>query len=73
MDNEYEFRIIAGILVRKYLRQILEIERFSGREIRWMEDKGWIESVFRVRGKASDAKAIESRVDAYIKINTWPK
>ena len=67
MSGEYEFRFFVGVLVRKHLRQMLESERFSGRDIRWLEDKGWIESVFRVRGNASDVKAVESRVDAYIK------
>lgn len=65
--NKDEFTFTAGIFIRKKLRQMLESERFEGRDIRWMEDKGWIESVFRVRG---DIKAVESRVNRYIKILT---
>lgn len=68
MNNEYEFSFIVGVLIRKHLRQMLESERFSGRDIRWIENKGWIGSTFRVRGNAADAKAIESRIDAYMKI-----
>ena len=68
MDKEYEFRCTAGALVRKHLQTILENEQFSGRNIRWMEEKGWLESVFRVRGIFADTKAVESRVDTYSKL-----
>lgn len=64
--SEYEFSFTAGMLVRKNLRYMLESEKFSGRDIRWLEDKGFIESTFRVRGK--DAKLTEQRIDHYIKI-----
>ena len=66
--NEYEFRFTAGILVRKHLRQMLESERFSGRNIRWIENKGWLESMFRVRGNAEDVRAVESRFYEYSKM-----
>ena len=66
--NEYEFRFTAGILVIKHLRQMLESERFSGRNIRWIENKGWLESMFRVRGNAEDVRAVESRFYEYSKM-----
>ena len=67
MASEYEFRYTAGVLVRKHIRTILESERFIGRNIRWMEEKGWLYSVFRIRGEYADAKAVESRLEAYAK------
>lgn len=65
MGNEYEFRFTAGVLVRKHIRTILEGARFVGHNIRWMEEKGWLDSEFRVRGEYDVAKALESRIDAY--------
>ena len=67
MASEYEFRFAAGVLIRKNIRTILESEKFIGRNIRWMEEKGWLDSVFRIRGEYADAKAVESRLDAYAK------
>ena len=63
-----EFRFIAGICIRKRIRHMLESEEFAGRKIRWMEQKGWIESTFRVRGEDTDVRAVQSRVEEYIKI-----
>jgi len=65
--SEYEFRVLAGALVRKNVRTLLDSEIFYGRDIRWMEDKGWLESVFRVRGEYNDSKAVENRLEEYIK------
>jgi hypothetical protein len=66
MKREYQFQFTASVMVRKNIRQMLESEHFGGRDIRWMENKGWLESAFHVRGEFSDAKAVESRVLAYI-------
>ena len=66
--SEHEFTFTAGAMVRKHFRMMLESERFSGRDIRWLENKGWFESQFLVRGKAEDAKATESRIVAYAEL-----
>ena len=66
--SEYQFRLIAGIRIRKNIRMILESEHFGGRNIRWMEYKGLISSTFYVRGESSDTKAVESRLITYMQL-----
>ena len=65
--SECEFSFRAGVLLRKNIRTILKSEWFFGRNIRWMEEKGWLESLFRIRGEYFDVKAVETRLDTYAK------
>ena len=66
IKDEYEFQFTAGMGIRKYVRDMLEGEVFSGAEIRWMEQKRLMSSLFRVRGR--DAKLTENRVVSYIRM-----
>ena len=65
MSNESEFRIDVGVLYRRYFREILQEEVFSGRPIRWVEHKRWLDSTFRVRGPNQDVGAIATRLQEY--------
>jgi hypothetical protein len=63
--NDYEFQFTAGVLVRKNVRILLESEVFSSGGIRWLEDKRWTFSTFRVRGVR--AKQFEERLRHYLR------
>ena len=67
MSDYSRFGVVVGILHRRNARWILESEKFSGGNIRWIEDKGWFESSFMVCGNTNDVKAVKSRIDEYIK------
>ena len=62
--SDYEFQFTAGVLVRKKVRTLLESEVFSSGGIRWLEDKRWTFSTFRVRG--GSAQQFEERLRHYL-------
>lgn len=64
--KEGEFTVEVGILLCRYIRDMLEDEIFNGRKIRYRESKGWLSRTFEVRGDAQDIMAVGQRVDYYI-------
>ena len=59
------YRYEVGILLCGGFREMLESEKFAGRNIRYREGKGWLSRVFEVTG--SDAAKIHARLSHYIK------
>jgi hypothetical protein len=45
--------IIAGALVRRNLRYVLEVARVQGLDVTWAENKGWVQSEFSVRAQGT--------------------
>ena len=52
--EEFSARVQAGILIRGRVRAFLEAEKFSGRDIQWIESRGFLESLFTIQGGKED-------------------
>jgi hypothetical protein len=65
--QEKTIQVQVGVLIRRYLREILESEKFAGRPIRWMETKRRTYSVFHIRGPRKDVSDVEDRVDSWLR------
>ena len=63
-DKSFSFTV--GRLLCGRFRDMLNAEKFSGRDIEWMESSGWIDRTFTVRGVGSDIDATASRIQNYI-------
>lgn len=48
----------AGLLIRGQVRDYLASEKFRGRRIDWHESKGWLDSIFTIRGEESDVRTV---------------
>jgi len=51
-------RVEAGILIRGRVRALLEREKFSGRSIDWLEQKGFLSSLFTIKGDEEDVELV---------------
>lgn len=58
-------RVVAGILIRGRVRALLEREKFAGRDIEWLESKGFLESIFTIKGDDRDVRTVyQTLIDA---------
>ena len=58
-------RVEAGLLIRGRVRALLEREKFSGRAIEWIESKGFLESLFTIKGDETDVELVyQALIDA---------
>ena len=62
--KEATFEIEVGRLICHNVREILELEVFYGRKIRWREGKGIISRTFSIIGDLDDIKAIAERLNS---------
>jgi hypothetical protein len=62
LNNRATFYIMVGRLLCKNMRDILESEQFAGREIRWLESKGFFERLFTITGEADDVWKVAERI-----------
>ena len=65
--KEREFSFTADIFIRRHFRGLLKLNVYAGMQIRWVEDTGWLESNFSVRGNCDDVKIIEYIVSVRLK------
>lgn len=59
------FQFVAGLFVRRGVRDMLTNEVFYGKDIKWIEYKNLLDSVFHIRGAAGDVAAVHERLKAY--------
>ncbi|CAH9016200.1 conserved hypothetical protein [Vibrio phage 193E37-1] len=50
MSNNYTTSFVAGLLIRKQVRQYLDSLIFQGEAITYHENKGWVDSSFTLKG-----------------------
>lgn len=53
-------KFTVGLLLRREFRRYLEYVRFSGAHIEWIEQKGWLDSEFLVRGPVEQVLKIQT-------------
>ena len=68
MKPDASFEFGAGRLICRHVRDILESEQFSGRNIRFRESSGWFFRTFTIVGEESDVDAVRSRLEHYSQI-----
>lgn len=57
--------VTAGALVRGQLRRGLQDMKWMGHGVEWEEDKGWLDSVFYIRGPRDIIKQLGDILDQY--------
>lgn len=65
--KEAIFEISMGRLLCGNVREIIEMEVFYGRKIRWREGRGILSRTFLIMGEPNDVKAIAERLTKYAK------
>lgn len=65
------FQMEVGRLLCRNVREMLESEKFCGRNINFIEGKGWISRTFTVRGAPSDIDAVRQRLSYYLLCNGY--
>jgi hypothetical protein len=58
MPNTKTTEFCAGALIRKHVRQTLDQFIFTGLEIEYLENKGWIDSTFILKGSDGDLRKV---------------
>ena len=50
MSSNYTTEFVAGLLIRRQVRQFLDSVIFRGEDISYYESKGWVASSFTLKG-----------------------
>jgi len=56
-------RVRCGRLLCKHLRDILNSEKFSGRNIEWIEGNGLFSHLFTIKGDDKDIEEVSERIN----------
>ena len=63
----------AGVLVRSRIRDFLKEEKFRGSKIEWIENKGFLESTFLIRGEPQQVNPVCEAIDRWAALDATPE
>ncbi|AUR91520.1 hypothetical protein NVP1161O_078 [Vibrio phage 1.161.O._10N.261.48.C5] len=58
MSKEYTTEFVAGLLIRRQIRNALDCLIFRGEDITYHENRGWIDSTFTLKGNRTIVRAV---------------
>ena len=58
MSKQTTTHFVAGLLIRRQVRNALDSLIFRGEEITYHENKGWIDSTFTLKGDKAVVRAV---------------
>lgn len=59
-DATMMFDVEAGVLVRSNVRKIITAAAFKNPDLKWIEQKGFLSSIFSVRGPLGSVRRLRS-------------
>ena len=66
------FSVEVGRLLCGNMRELLISEKFSGRNIEWIEGRGWVSRLFTIKGNCEDVEKIRERIEYWMKCMEKP-